>query len=175
MKIKSDGEEQKDSSPIQRILQWPGIIVGMISSFLILVVFGLIIYAIFQRYVLNTPLKWGDEMVGYLLVSLVMAGAAEAMRRGDHIAIDLVSSRLKDLPLVLAKLFGYFSVIAFASILGISAYETVLFSYNFGSYSNGYLEAPMWIPQLTILVGSILLGLVVLGQIVGLLAEVLKK
>ena len=89
MKIKSDGEEQKDSSPIQRILQWPGIIVGMISSFLILVVFGLIIYAIFQRYVLNTPLKWGDEMVGYLLVSLVMAGAAEAMRARASVASEL--------------------------------------------------------------------------------------
>ena len=88
MKTKSVREEPNGSPPIQKILQWPARIVGMISSLLILVIFGLIIYAIFQRYVLNTPLKWGDEMVGYLLVTLVLAGAAEAMRRGDHIAID---------------------------------------------------------------------------------------
>ena len=42
----------------------------------------------------NWPLTWGDEMLGYLLVATVMAGAAEALRRGDHIAIDLVTSRL---------------------------------------------------------------------------------
>lgn len=175
MKTKSVREEPNGSPPIQKILQWPARIVGMISSLLILVIFGLIIYAIFQRYVLNTPLKWGDEMVGYLLVTLVMAGAAEAMRRGDHIAIDLASSRLNGLPLMFFKLFSYFAVLAFASLLAVSAYETVLFSYDFGSYSNGYLEAPMWIPQLPILIGSILLGLVALGEIISLLLEVIKK
>ena len=175
MKNTSVEEEPIGSSSIQTILQWPARLAGMFSALLIFLVFALIIYAIFQRYVLNTPLKWGDEMLGYVLVALVMAGAAEALRRGDHIAIDLASAWFEGFPLLLAKLFSCAAVLVFAFVLGVSAYETDLFSYDFGSYSPGYLEAPMWIPQMAILIGAIFLGLVALGEIVGLLENKKKK
>ena len=74
------------------MMEWPIRIAGVLSSLLIFVSFCLMIFAIFQRYFLNTPLKWGDEMLGYLLVAIVMSGMAEALRRGDHVAIDLLTS-----------------------------------------------------------------------------------
>ncbi|MEL0206687.1 MAG: TRAP transporter small permease, partial [Alphaproteobacteria bacterium] len=74
------------------MMEWPIRIAGVLSSLLIFVSFCLMIFAIFQRYFLNKPLKWGDEMLGYLLVAIVMSGMAEALRRGDHVAIDLLTS-----------------------------------------------------------------------------------
>ena len=153
------------------MMEWPIRIAGMLSSLLIFVSFCLMIFAIFQRYFLNKPLKWGDEMLGYLLVAIVMSGVAEALRRGDHVAIDLLTSFFGIKIRALLTYLSYTAVLAFAVIFGISADEVVRFSYGFGSYSPGYLEAPMWIPQSTMIAGSILLGL---GALAGLVRSFCK-
>ena len=153
------------------MMEWPIRIAGMLSSLLIFVSFCLMIFAIFQRYFLNTPLKWGDEMLGYLLVAIVMSGVAEALRRGDHVAIDLLTSFFGLKVRALLTYLSYTAVLAFAVIFGISADEVVRFSYGFGSFSPGYLEAPMWIPQSTMIAGSVLLGL---GALAGLIRSFCK-
>lgn len=153
---------------IIRWLEWPVRLGGIISTAMILVAFSLVIYAVFQRYFLNTPLKWGDELLGYLLVTIVMTGAAEAYRRGDQIAIDLISARLSGAFRRGAKVFSAVSVLTFSTILFISSDEVVRFSYGFGSYSPGYLEAPMWIPQSALIVGSVLLTLAAVARLLRL-------
>jgi len=162
---KQKGERHARLS-LAEAMEWPIRLAAMLSSLLILLSFCLMIFAIFQRYFLNTPLKWGDEMLGYLLVAIVMSGMAEALRRGDHVAIDLVSSFFGSTARVWLTRLSYAAVLAFAVIFGISANEVARFSYGFGSYSPGYLEAPMWIPQSTMVAGSVLLGL---GALAGLL------
>ena len=162
---KQRGERQALLS-LAIMMEWPIRIAGVLSSLLIFVSFCLMIFAIFQRYFLNTPLKWGDEMLGYLLVAIVMSGVAEALRRGDHVAIDLLTSFFGIKVRALLTYLSYTAVLAFAVIFGISADEVVRFSYGFGSFSPGYLEAPMWIPQSTMIAGSVLLGL---GALAGLI------
>ena len=167
---KQRGERQALLS-LAIMMEWPIRIAGVLSSLLIFVSFCLMIFAIFQRYFLNTPLKWGDEMLGYLLVAIVMSGVAEALRRGDHVAIDLLTSFFGIKIRALLTYLSYTAVLAFAVIFGISADEVVRFSYGFGSYSPGYLEAPMWIPQSTMIAGSVLLGL---GALAGLVRSFCK-
>ena len=167
---KQRGERQALLS-LAIMMEWPIRIAGVLSSLLIFVSFCLMIFAIFQRYFLNTPLKWGDEMLGYLLVAIVMSGVAEALRRGDHVAIDLLTSFFGIKIRALLTYLSYTAVLAFAVIFGISADEVVRFSYGFGSYSPGYLEAPMWVPQSTMIAGSILLGL---GALAGLVRSFCK-
>ena len=167
---KQRGERQALLS-LAIMMEWPIRIAGVLSSLLIFVSFCLMIFAIFQRYFLNTPLKWGDEMLGYLLVAIVMSGVAEALRRGDHVAIDLLTSFFGIKIQAFLTYLSYTAVLAFAVIFGISADEVVRFSYGFGSYSPGYLEAPMWIPQSTMIAGSVLLGL---GALAGLVRSFSK-
>ena len=167
---KQRGERQALLS-LAIMMEWPIRIAGVLSSLLIFVSFCLMIFAIFQRYFLNTPLKWGDEMLGYLLVAIVMSGVAEALRRGDHVAIDLLTSFFGIKVRALFTYLSYTAVLAFAVIFGISADEVVRFSYGFGSFSPGYLEAPMWIPQSTMIAGSVLLGL---GALAGLVRSFCK-
>ena len=167
---KQRGERQALLS-LAIMMEWPIRIAGVLSSLLIFVSLCLMIFAIFQRYFLNTPLKWGDEMLGYLLVAIVMSGVAEALRRGDHVAIDLLTSFFGIKVRALLTYLSYTAVLAFAVIFGISADEVVRFSYGFGSFSPGYLEAPMWIPQSTMIAGSVLLGL---GALAGLIRSFCK-
>jgi len=168
LKTEPDGEEAvKSSSPIAKIttpIVWLG---GAISTVLILVAFAVTVYAVINRYVLNSPLLWADELIGYFLVALVMFGAAEAYRRNDHIAIDLLASKASGKAALMLAIVSDLSVLAFAAVLGISTWEAVTFAYSFGSYSSGYIEIETWIPQSPLLAGAALFALAALEKLIG--------
>jgi len=136
-----------------------------LSALLILAVLVIVTYAVFQRYVLETPLLWGDELLGYLLVAIVMLGAAEALRGNDHIAMDVFSARAGPRLDQWLKIWADLAVLAFAVVLGWSTWQSIRFAINFGSYSVGHIEIATWIPQVPMLVGSALLGLIALMRI----------
>jgi len=143
---------------------------GFASTLLIVTVLGIVTYAITQRYLFGTPLLWGDELNGYLLVALIMFGAAEALRRGDHIAIDLVSANVPPRLSHYLAIWGNLAVVLFSAVLAWSAWHSAAFSYDFGSYSAGYLEVAMWVPMVPVLIGAVLLALTALAGILEILA-----
>lgn len=139
---------------IATAISWVG---GALSSVLILVVLAITAVSVFNRYVLGKPLIGVDEATGFLVVAIVMFGAAETLRRGDHIRIDLLLDRAGPRTRWWLELWALLSVILFAVLLLVAAWHTVMFSRAFGAYSSGYLSLPMWIPQSTMVVGALLL------------------
>ena len=132
---------------------------GALSTLLILWIFVQNCLAVTFRYVIDRPLQWSDEMIGYLLVAAVMMGAAEALRRNDHIAIDLLTKRISPRLQRVQMVFAQACVIAFAVVVGLSIWDAISFAHAFGSYSVGYIEIQTWIPQVPVLIGSVLLAL----------------
>jgi hypothetical protein len=61
-------------------------------------------------------------------------------------------------------------VLAFSVLLFRTAWHTVTFSREFEAYSNGELQLPLWIPQSTMLLGALLLGLVALMRLIRTIA-----
>jgi TRAP-type C4-dicarboxylate transport system permease small subunit len=152
-----------------RWIGYVAMVAGGISA--LMVVFTLVLtgYSVFQRYVLGRPLTWTDELSGFLVVAIVMLGAAETLRRGEHISVDLLSSRLTGRRRMLVDLWGYAAVAFMSAVLLISSWDAVMFSWTIGVYSDSYLEAPLWIPQTSLLVGSGLLLLLSVARILDLL------
>ena len=137
---------------------------GALATLMILAIFGLVCVAVANRYILGAPIQWADELIGYLLVATIMLGAAEALRRDSHIAIDLLSSKLGGRGQFLLGAFGNLAVFTLAAIIGWSAWESILFARAFGSYSVGYIEIETWIPQVPLVFGAILLGLAAIAR-----------
>ena len=119
---------------------------------------ALIVYSVVMRYALNQPVAWIDELVGYLLVATVMLAAADALLEGEHIAVDIVTERLSSRGRRLALLFGLVAVAASAALLAVEGVDMVRFSQMVGLMSNGYMAVPMWIPQLLVPIGAVLMG-----------------
>jgi C4-dicarboxylate transporter DctQ subunit len=94
-----------------------------------------------------------------------MFGAAETLRRGEHITVDLLTADRQGLIKKIIDIWGNLAIIAVAVVLLISTKATLSYSYNFDILSNGYLEVPMWIPQSSLVVGGVLLLLVALVRI----------
>ncbi len=160
MKDNTSEEVAYSSSVFIRVIEYLSFGAAVFSA--VLVVFTLLMtgYSVFQRYVLGTPLTWTDEMSGFLVVAIVMLGAAETLRRGEHISVDLLTSKATGKRKKALGLWSYIATAFLAAIIFISTWEAVKFSYTIGVYSSGYLEAPLWIPQSFLLFGAGLLFLI---------------
>ncbi|MEK7820588.1 MAG: TRAP transporter small permease [Pseudomonadota bacterium] len=145
---------------IVAILSRAGAALGALA---LLVSLGLIAYAIVLRYVFNQPPTWVDEMVGYLLVATVMAAAADALRQGEHIAVDVLTERLSARNRRIVAAFG----LAASAVVGVflvrEGWSMVAFSRMVGEISTGHLEVPMAWPQMLVPAGGVLLTLAALA------------
>jgi C4-dicarboxylate transporter, DctQ subunit len=142
------------------VVCWTGLV---LSAAALLTSFGLVAYSVGMRYLLGRPVPWVDEMVGYLLVALVMLAAADAMRRGEHIAVDLVTDRLTPARKTIMTVVALLSVAFCGLVLVVAGLETAAFTRLLGIRSTGYLNVPMHVPQLFIPLGGGLLALAALG------------
>lgn len=131
----------------------------VMSAAAVLLCLALISWSVGMRYFLNAPVPWVDEAVGYLLVVIVMLAAGDALRKGDHIAIDILTQRLGPAGKRAVAALGLLSVLLVAGLFLIEGWQTAAFSRAFGLRSTGYLSMPIWLPQSFIAVGGLLLGL----------------
>lgn len=122
-----------------------------------LLVLGL---AVPMRYFFSKPIIWGDEVIALSLTSIVMLGAPEVLRRNEHIGVDIFVSQLKGRALEWAVLWANFSILSMAGILIINGWHTAMFSKMIGSLTDGHLELPLWLLQLLLPIGGVLLLLV---------------
>ncbi len=120
---------------------------------------GLIGYSVAMRYVFNRPPDWVDELVGYLLVATVMAAAADALRRGEHIAVDVLTERLSGRGRRAVAAFGLIASAVVGVFLAREGWSMVAFSRMVGAISTGHLEMPMAWPQMLVPAGGALLAL----------------
>ncbi len=165
----SSADETEGAKPAPSALdRWIGAVTWVaaaVGAGVVLLMMSVVGYSVVNRYLLGTPVTWTDELSGYLVVALVMLGTAEALRRGEHISVDLITSRLGERGQRIAEVWGNIMVLVVAAALLISGMETIEYSVNFGILSEGYLEVPMWIPQSFLILGAVLLALVAVANL----------
>lgn len=137
-----------------------------LGAVLLLISLALVGYSVVMRYFLNQPIVWVDELVGYLLVGLIMLAAGNALLRGEHIAVDLLTSRLGPNGRRVSDAAGLVAVLAVGLALLIGGWQTAAFSALLGIRSTGYLDMPIQYPQALVPLGG---GLLALASIAGLL------
>ena len=144
---------------------------AILSAVLVLLITGIVGFAVVMRYVLNRPQSWTDELVSYLLVLIIMLGAAETLRHGEHISVDILTERFSPRARRWVEVWGMAAVLFVAVVVGISGWKVAAFSRMMGIVSEGYLDMPIWLPQMLVPIGMALLGLAALARLLQLLAE----
>ncbi|MFV0513787.1 MAG: TRAP transporter small permease [Jhaorihella sp.] len=112
---------------------------------------------IFSRNILNSPIISTDELSGYLLVCVVLLGGAYSLRSGSFLRIEMVIGVLS------AKAQQFFAIlynmvaILLCVILAWQFVRLVTLSYSRMVLAPTLLETPIWIPQVILPVGMVLL------------------
>ena len=165
MSVRKPGEEANAPSPSSTLvhrrgpLDWVILGGGVLASVVIVASLGIILYAVAMRYFVGRPIQWSDELTGYLVVAMFMFGAGATLLRGDHIGIDLLTSAAGPRLSRGLSILSSAAVLGFALIFGWSAWHTVAFSRDFGTYSTGAMQIEIWKAQAPMLAGALLLGL----------------
>lgn len=121
--------------------------------------------AIPMRYFFSKPIIWSDEVIALSLTSIVMLGAPEVLRRNAHIGVDILITRLSAKHLPWARLWASCSVLSMTVILIFNGWQTAMFSKMIGSLTEGHLELPVWLLQLLLPIGGLLLLLVTIEHV----------
>jgi len=68
--------------------------VGRKISFLVLVIFGLLLMEIVRRYFFNSPTVWANELVQMFFGAYVVLSGGHILRWGGHVNVDIIYSKL---------------------------------------------------------------------------------
>ncbi len=66
----------------------------VLACMLIATITVITIGAVFMRYIVGNPLQWVEELVIALFIWAIMLGSAAAMKRRQHVSIDVLTSLL---------------------------------------------------------------------------------
>jgi C4-dicarboxylate transporter DctM subunit len=130
---------------------------GGLSAALILILALIVFYEIIARAFFNSPTTWVLEYSIYLLIATGFLGAAHLMRLGGHVGVDVITSRLSDRTKVVLDFVTHLWSIGFSAILAGSSIFMVWQSVVQHRLSSSILETPMFITEVPVAVGAVLL------------------
>lgn len=128
-----------------------------VAAACLLVAFVLIVWAIVMRYAFNAAPTWVDDIAGFSLVAVVMLAAAQTLRRGEHIGVDLLVTNLSPTGRRWANAWAALATAAIAGVLVVKGWESAMFSRSIGMLTEGSLEWPTWCLMLFLPLGGVLL------------------
>ncbi|WP_341648424.1 TRAP transporter small permease [Thauera humireducens] len=107
-----------------------------------------------------------DDYAGYTMAACGFFALAYTFKHGEHIRVSLVLERAGPRMRAALELFSLASGTAVAAMLAFYAVRLVLQSHEFEEISQGVDATPLWIPQLTMAIGSVVLLIALLDDLV---------
>lgn len=136
--------------PVELVCKW----ISEAALIAMLVVIGA---DIFTRYLLNFSFEVADELGGYMLVVMTFVSLSVCQVTNSFHQVELVQARLGVRGRAVSAAIFDVLAFAFAAIMVWQFYRLHMTSYRFGEHAPTYLETPLWIPRLAMLVGALAL------------------
>lgn len=134
-----------------------------------------IAFEVFMRYVFNSPTVWVDETCRILQIWIVYLAAAYVLKHREMVTIELILSDPGTIQRRLAESFAIIVMFLFAGVAVYFGFQTWLKSTLAGHTTDTYLAPPKWFTHAPVWVGSALLMLQGVVQLVRVWTEELPK
>ncbi len=133
------------------------LLLGYVSGLGILLMGLMLCYEVICRYFFKAPTIWAQETAIYLFIWTMLAGSAYTLQKGKHVRIDLLIEHLSLRTQHILEMVTSFVGMIFCAIVAWQAYEMIAASVGYSKVSATPLRVPMWIPQMALLLGFVLL------------------
>ena len=130
-----------------------------LSSLAMLSIVSLILVEIVLRSLFHTSTLISDEYSGYLMVTLIMMGLSHTFTKGSHIRITIITERLHGR---VAQGLDLIVTLAALTLCSYALYHSLWMvqdTYSYGILADSISETPLYIPQIMIPAGFLLLEL----------------
>ncbi|MCY4303920.1 MAG: TRAP transporter small permease [Aestuariivita sp.] len=139
-----------------------------------IVIIGLLICAQVLGRQLGVHVKGADELTAWSVVAAGFLPLAYTFRNGRHIRVTLIIEKTGKFRMP-AEFLALSLGLYFTGYLAYSSIDMVLDSIRFNDQTQGLINLPLWIPQISIPIGSALLALAILDDLFNLLRGVLPS
>jgi TRAP-type C4-dicarboxylate transport system permease small subunit len=135
-----------------------------LAALTVLAIFVLMIAASVGR-LLEWRVGWVNDVVSWLCAAAAFLAMAHSFKHGDFVRVTLL---LEQLAPPLRRTFEAVSLAVAAVAIGYLAWWAARYtweSYTFNDIANNMVAIPMWIPQLSFVLGAALFLLAVLDEL----------
>jgi len=138
---------------------------GFFAGWLVPLMMMLVVVDVFMRYVMNRPLMVSDEISAYMLVALSFFGLAYTWREKGHVRVEILVKWLPPGIYGWVRLLGLVLTLIFMIEMDLAAYKMVAYALQMNLRSSTWLMFPLFWPQLTVLIGFVMLTLLLVVDI----------
>jgi TRAP-type C4-dicarboxylate transport system permease small subunit len=115
----------------------------------------IVIVQVFIRYIFNFSFVWAEELVRYLMIWMVMFGAALVQSKNEHIRIDFFPMLAGARARRIMEIFFRLATLIFLAVIAYKGFKVSYFNRLFES--SGLRISMLW-PTLAIPLGAIAIG-----------------
>ena len=141
---------------MKRVLQRLERVETSLCTFFLAVMTTVVIVQIFLRYLFNFSFAWAEELVRYVMIWMVMIGAALVQAKNDHIRIDFLPMLAGPRGRRVMETFFRLGILLFAIIIMVKGIKMTYFNRLFESPG---LRIQMCWPMLSLPLGAMLITL----------------
>lgn len=127
-----------------------------ICVFLGVVLFGVLLWQVFTRYVLDDPSVWSEEAARYLYVGIVFFGAAAAVRDRSHLGMPFLLDHLPHGLALVVTLVTRSLTLVFCIAIAIWGWRAAMNEWDLPTLA---MEIPQGLPLAAVPVGMALAGI----------------
>ena len=153
------------ASLVRRFLDGLYLLGGQLAALCVLAILILMIGASVGR-VLDWRVSWVNDIVAWLCAAAAFMGMAYSFRNGDFVRVTLV---LESVSAPVRRWLELVSLSIATVAIGYLGYWAARFtweSYEFNDIAGNMVAIPIWIPQMSFVVGSAILVIAVLDECV---------
>jgi TRAP-type C4-dicarboxylate transport system permease small subunit len=107
-----------------------------------------------------------DAYAGYCMAAAGFLALAHTLKRGDHIRVTLILERLRDGARHRLELFALAVATLLAGVFAAYSVRLAFQSFDFNDISTGNDATPLWIPQIAMAVGAVVLAIAFVDELV---------
>jgi len=131
---------------------------AVLAAFFLMGVLVMVLVGIAGRF-FNFYLRGSDAYAGYCMAASSFFALAHTLRRGEHIRVTLLLDRLPGRGRFALEIWCHIVAVFLAGVIAYFSVRLAWQSYAFNDVSQGNDATPLWIPQISMAAGTIVLAI----------------
>ncbi len=137
---------------------------ALAAVFMVLLLAMVLLSIVSRQLHFNVP--GVDAYAGYMMAGAGFLALAHTLKRGEHIRVTLLMGMLRGPARRALEVWSLFAASLLAALAAYYSARLAWQSYAFHDISTGNDATPLWLPELTMAVGSVVLAIAFVDELV---------
>ena len=153
---------------IRKLLDGLYLLAGILAALCLIVILILIVVQMLARWT-GEVFPGAPDYAGYAMAAASFLAFANALNKGSHIRVSILLNAVSERGRWVLEIWCFAIGTAVAWYMSWFIYRMIGFAIKFKDVSQGQDATPLWIPQMAVLVGIVILAIALTDNLISLL------